>query len=66
MVCGYGSLSREASSKSVSRFLGSKPRSVCFTELRQMGLSRGVCVCEGLQVGSGVEVLPTDSPACSL
>ncbi|MCJ8738200.1 hypothetical protein PDJAM_G00032740, partial [Pangasius djambal] len=48
----YGSLSREASSKSASRFLGSKLRSECFTELRQIGLSLGECVfrevCEGV------------------
>lgn len=81
-VCSYGSLSREASSKSVSRFLGSKLRSECFAELRRIGLSRGECVwggvcvavreevcegvCAGLQVGSGVEVLPAENLACSL
>lgn len=78
----YGSLSREASSKSASRFLGSKLRSEGFIGLRQIGLRRGVCVCKevcagvckevcrgvcvGLQVGSGVEVLPIENPAWRL
>lgn len=79
IVFCYGSLSREASSNSVSRFLGSKLRSEGFTELGLIGLSRGECVfkevcegvckevcegvCAGLQVGSGVEVLPTENLA---
>lgn len=58
----------------MSRFLGSKPRSECLTELGQMGLRRGECVCTevcegvraGLQVGNGVEVLPTENLACTL
>lgn len=49
------------------RFLGSKLRSECFTELERIGLRRGERVCEVSEgVCAGVEVLPTENLAWSL